>query len=83
MKVVTVKFRSRSGSGREKLNFIWGLDFPVMSRRIDRRVSSSVRVAPYERPTVVGENYSQKKNEKPACRRQVLLIQRDYQGRGE
>jgi len=43
--------------------FLWGLGFPVMSRRISRRVSSLIWVVLGEKLAVVGENCLQEGKE--------------------
>jgi len=67
-----------SGSKGERMgirsDFLWGLGFPVMSKRIASRVFSLVWVALDERLNfthVVGENCLQEANG-PVRRRQVL-----------
>jgi len=47
------------GGGVIKSDFLWGVGFPELSRRIARKVFSSVWVALDWRPTVVGEIYLQ------------------------
>jgi len=47
---------SASGCAGIRSGFLWGLGFPVMSRRIARRIFSLVWLAPKERLTVVEEN---------------------------
>jgi len=57
MNVVTVKFGGFKGEWMgTRLVFLWWPGFPVLSRRIARRVSSSIWVVLGERPAVVGEN---------------------------
>jgi len=55
--VVTVKFGGFKGEwmGTRSV-FLWGPGFPVLSRRIARRVSSLIWVVLGERLAVVGEN---------------------------
>jgi len=57
MNVVTVKF---GGSKREWMGirsvFVWERGFPVMNRRIAKRVSSLIWFVLGERLPVVGEN---------------------------
>jgi len=55
----------------ERSVFSWGPGFPVMSRRIARRVSSLIWVALGERLAVVGGNCLQE-GEGPVYRRLVL-----------
>jgi len=58
MKLITMKFRGYKGEMMNiRSDFLWGLGFPVMSRRIARRVFSLIWVAQDKRLTVVGENY--------------------------
>jgi len=42
--------------------FLWGPGFPVLSRRIARRVSSLIWAELDEKPAVVGKCYSKKLN---------------------
>jgi len=51
--------------------FLWGLDFPVLSRRIVRRVFSLIWIVLGERLAVVGENCLQER-EGPVRRKRVL-----------
>jgi len=51
--------------------FLWGPGFPVLNRRIARRVSSSIWVTLGERPSVVGENCLQE-GEGSVRRKRVL-----------
>jgi len=57
MNVVTVKFGGSKGEwmGTRSV-FLWGPGFPVLSRRIARRVSSLIWVSLGEKLDVVGEN---------------------------
>jgi len=61
-----------------KLDFLWGLGFPAMNRRIARKVFSSVWIALDKRLNVEGENCLQR-GEGPVHRSKCLVIQRDFQ----
>jgi len=51
--------------------FLWGPSFPVLSRRIARKVSSLIWVVPGERQAVVGENCLQE-GEGPVHRKRAF-----------
>jgi len=82
--VVTAKFGALKGSewmGTRSV-FLWEPGFPVMNRRIARRVSSLIWVVQGKTLAVVGGNCLQGHGG-PIHRRQVLGGQRDFQLGGD